>query len=134
MSLSADERKAIVALKLSKSENAYSDMLKNFEFGMYSTAANRLYYSLFYASCALLVNDGYEAHTHSGCLTLINLHYIKEQKIPLDFSKLLRNVFRLRQDSDYDDYFSIEAEDLQKFIVPSKKYIELVKNLIFKKG
>lgn len=50
--------------------------------------------------------------------------------MPLEFSKLLRDTFQLRQNSDYDDFFSVDKDDIEKYIVPVKNYIAHAKHLI----
>lgn len=66
MNMTADERQAVIAFRIEKSDEAYSDVLKSMGFGMFSTAANRLYYSFYYAASALLLSKGVETHRHSG--------------------------------------------------------------------
>ena len=133
MSLTEEERIAIVDLKLSKAERAYKDMCANYDLHMYCTAANRLYYCLFYACSALLVCDGHEAHTHSGNITLIGLNYVKPGIISSEFGKLLRAAFKLRQESDYDDYYDVKKEDIESYVEPARDFILLVKQLIASK-
>jgi len=60
VTLNADERQAIVTYRLEKAESTYNDVLKSMEFGMFSTAANRLYYCFYYAASALLISKGIE--------------------------------------------------------------------------
>ena len=50
MSLTAEERKAIIEYRLEKCESTFSDVEKVVEFGMYNTAANRLYYAFYYVA------------------------------------------------------------------------------------
>ncbi|MCC8176874.1 MAG: HEPN domain-containing protein [Bacteroidales bacterium] len=129
MSLTPEERMAILDLKIEKANKAYDDMLANFKEERYSTAANRLYYSLFYACSALLVKNGYEAHSHAGNMTLINQHFVKTGVIPIGFKNLLRDALSLRKSSDYDDYFSIEKADLEQMVEPARQFIDLVDSL-----
>lgn len=130
MSLSDDERKALISLKLQKSEKSFDDMRICFDMGMFSTAANRLYYSIFYSISALLISRGFEAHSHSGNLSLFNLHFIRTNIIPIEYSRLVRNIFQLRQSSDYDDYFAVEKEDIEELIQPSNALLSIIHSIL----
>jgi len=98
----------------------------------YRTAANRLYYACFYAAIALLVNDSYETHTHSGVKTVLGLHYVRGDKIEKSFGKMYQQLFNLRQDGDYEDWFEIEEKDILPLLEPAEKFIETIENLVNK--
>lgn len=72
MSLSEEERKAIVNLEIEKAENTFAQVSKLTELGYWDTIANRLYYSAFHAATALLINDGYRVNTHKGIIALLD--------------------------------------------------------------
>jgi uncharacterized protein (UPF0332 family) len=93
---------------------------------MYNVAANRLYYAFYYAASALLISNKIEAHTHSGIQTMMHLHFIKTGKLTVEEGVLMRQLFTLRQESDYEDFIDIQQEDLDD-ILPST--INLVKKL-----
>jgi len=80
MRLSEREREEVVKFRLEKARDTYAEISFQMEQKFYRTAANRLYYSCYYAITALLVNDGYETHTHNGVKTLLGLHYITKNK------------------------------------------------------
>ena len=73
MSLSQEERKAVVDYRLEKAESTFIETQKVSTLDLWNNAANRLYYSLYYAATALLIADQHQCHTHSGMLTLMNL-------------------------------------------------------------
>ena len=63
MNLEETDRKNIVKYRLEKARNTFAEIPILIQNEFYGTAANRLYYACFYAIIALLINDGYEAHT-----------------------------------------------------------------------
>ncbi len=130
MGLSENERKEVVKFRLEKANKTFAEISTLIENEFYRTAANRLYYACFYAATALLINDGYETHTHSGVKTLLGLHYFSTEKIEKVFGKMYRQLFNLRQTGDYEDWTDIEAEDIKPFLVPAEKFIETIENLI----
>ena len=70
MSLSESERQIIVRRELEKADRTFDDVLFCAKEAKLETAANRLYYALFHAMSALLVNDGYHVKSHRGILAM----------------------------------------------------------------
>jgi len=68
MTLSIDERKAVVTLRLENSRETLREVENILALGYWRTAANRLYYACYYAVCALLIQNGYVAKTHAGVI------------------------------------------------------------------
>ena len=107
MRLSEKERKAVVAYRLARAKETMQEVSVLIENKLWRLAANRLYYACFYATTALLINKGYETHRHNGVKTLLNLHYVSNNKIDKSFSKMYQQLFNLRQDGDYGDWFEV---------------------------
>jgi len=129
MGLKEVERKEIVKFRLKKATDTFAEVPVQMENNFYITAANRLYYACYYATTALLINDGYEAHTHSGVKTLLGLHYINRDKMDKSFGKMYRQLFNLRQTGDYEDWINIEEDDIKSFLKPAEKFIDEIQNL-----
>ena len=130
MSLTETEIKNIVTFRLEKAKNTFAEIPILRENKLYRTAANRLYYACYYAATALLINDGYETHTHSGVKTLLGLHYLNENKIEKSLGKMYRQLFNLRQTGDYEDWINIDEEDIIPFIEPAEKFIAEIEMLV----
>lgn len=96
---------------------------------MYNTCANRLYYAFYYAASALLIRNGISAHTHSGVLAMINLHFVRNGIFDKSEALLMRRLFSLRQESDYDDFINITAEDISPLIDPTKRLLRKIHEL-----
>jgi len=130
MGLNETDRKELVKFRLEKAKETFAEIPVQIENKFYRTAANRLYYACYYAATALLINDGYETHTHSGVKTLLGLHYISENKIEKSLGKMYRQLFNLRQTGDYEDWIRIDDEDIKPFIEPSGKFIAEIEHII----
>ena len=129
MGLTEKEREEIVKFRLEKAKSTFAEIPVLMENEFYRTAANRLYYACYYAAIALLVSDGYEAHTHSGVKILIGLHYISNGKIDKSLGKMYRQLFNLRQTGDYEDWVTIEEEDIKPFLKPAEEFIVVIEKL-----
>ena len=102
MSLSNEERNTIVALEMKKAHEAYEDIGILIGANRLNAAANRMYYAVFHAVCALLINDGHHVSTHKGSHALFSQHYIKTGILPREFGQLYNQLQTMREESDYN--------------------------------
>ena len=89
MSLSSDDRKALVDYWIEKAWATFEEAQKVAGISLWDLAANRLYYALYHAASALLLSDGLTSHTHKGLVTQISLNYVKEGMPPAVSPSLL---------------------------------------------
>jgi len=130
MSLKENERKEVVKYRLEKATETFAEVPVLVENKFYRTAANRLYYACFYAATALLINDGYEAHTHNGVKTLLGLHYINENKLAESLGKTYSRLFNMRQKGDYFDLVVVKESDITPLLNPAENFIKTIEQLI----
>jgi len=86
--------------RIEKSNQAYNDALILAGLESWNATVNRLYYSCYYIVSALTLKDGIETKTHSGLRNQLNLHYIKNGKIPIEIGRLYSDLFDSRQKGD----------------------------------
>ena len=96
----------------------------------WNACTNRLYYSCFYAVLALLATNKMSASKHTGVRSLFNLHFVKTELIPSKLGKLYNNLFIFRQQSDYEDFFVMEKEQVVPWIKQSKELISVIEKLV----
>jgi len=130
MTLRKEDRNALVTLRLEKAKKTLIEAKDNIELGHWHAATNRLYYACFYAVCALLVQKGITARTHSGVVNQLGLHFVKEGLISEEQNKLYVRLFGLRQTGDYDDWIILQEDDVTPFVEPVQTFIEEIENLI----
>ena len=130
MSLDQENRTAIVDYRLEKAESALKDAHFLEDNKRYNLAANRLYYALYYAASALLICKGIPTKTHAGLITQISLHLVKPGILSVEDGKLLKVMFELRQEGDYEDFIEIEKEDIEEYTPKVKALVEKLKHLI----
>lgn len=97
--------------------------------GYLRTAVNRMYYACFYAVIALLLKHNIHAHTHSGVMRMLGLHFVKTEKISAELGKFYNKLFDERHKGDYDDFIEFDkktVEDLQK---SAKEFIHSIKKI-----
>jgi len=130
MGLNEGDRKELVKFRLEQAKETLAEIHVQMENKFYRTAANRLYYACFYAATALLVKNEYEAHTHNGVKKLLNLHFIKENKIDKSFSEMYGQLFNLRHTGDYGERFDVKETDVLPLVEPAKNFIATIEKLL----
>ena len=70
MALADEERRIIVQLELEKAQSIMAQIENLKMLGYWDNIANRLYYAIFHAVSALLINDGHSVNTHKGVVVL----------------------------------------------------------------
>ena len=132
MSLSNEERKTLVALELKKAQETYEDIEILINANRLNGAANRMYYAVYHAVCALLINDGHQVNTHKGSHALFSQHYIKTGILPREYGQLYNQLQTMREESDYNCAYDVEIDELQQRIEPTKRFIEDIEKLVNK--
>ena len=132
MKLNEEDKNAIVSIRLQKAKETMLEVNANIQLGFWRLAANRLYYSCYYAASALLVKNGIKAHTHIGVISQFGLHFVTKGFVSKEQGRLFKQLFNLRQDGDYDDWTVIDENDIKPFLEPAEKFIAEIENLINK--
>ena len=100
------------------------------EICLWNIAANRLYYAIFYLSTAILIQKGLSAHTHAGVITMIGLHLVKQELLTTEDMRLIRKMFSLRQEGDYEDFVDVSEEEIHEYLPKVQALLEKMKSLI----
>ena len=96
------------------------------------TCINRLYYACFYAVNALLIQHELASSKHSGVRAIFVREFVAKGIIPKDYGRLYQLLFKYRQQSDYEDFFSIDADIITQWLNEVKKFIAAMEQLISK--
>lgn len=124
MSITGEERAALIAYRIEQAYNTFSDA----EFAAYNkrwyTAANRLYYAAFYAASALLLSQGISFSTHKGLITQISFYFVKAEKITKEEGALIKQLFKLRHEADYEAYVELEEQQIMDYLKQTKELID----------
>ena len=132
MSLSNEERNVLVALELKKARETYDEIEILVTANRLNGAANRMYYAVFPAVCALLIHDGIQVNTHKGSHALFSQQYIKTGILPREYGQLYNQLQTMREESDYNCAYDVEFEELQQRLEPTRRIIEDIERLVKK--
>jgi len=130
MSLTDEERTTLVVLEMEKAEKTFSEIEILVNAGLWSTAANRLYYAVFHAVSALLIKDGHKVQTHQGTHIGFGLYYVKTGIFPPEYGRFYNQLQTLREQSDYNCVYDVDPEELKSKIQPAKDIIEKIGEIV----
>lgn len=133
MSLSDEERDAVVFLKIQKAYETLSQAEGIAQLGYWNAVANRLYYACYYITTALLIYNKHTAQTHSGVIRLFGLHFVTKDIVSKEQSRFYSKLFEMRQTGDYDDLYILTEEDVKPLIEPAKSFIVNIEGLLSNK-
>lgn len=96
----------------------------------WKTCINRLYYACFYAINALLIKNDLSSSKHTGVRSFFNKEFILTEEIPKEYGKLYNLLFKYREQSDYEDFFSIDNVVVKEWIKQVGKFIAILEKKI----
>ena len=131
MNLKEEDRDALISIRLKRAKETMSEVYGNIQLGYWRAAANRLYYACYYAVSALLIKNGLTAHTHTGVIAQMGLHFVQKGLISKQQGRFFKELFHLRQDGDYDDWFEINEQDITPLLEPAEKFHAEIERLIY---
>ena len=101
-------------LSLYRLEKAKEDLEtagENLDGGKFRASVNRSYYAVFHALRAITALDHFDSGKHSGIIAFFNQHYVKTGIFDKEISKMIDSCYRLREKTDYDDFFLVAKDD-----------------------
>lgn len=131
MTLTPEERAAVVAYRIEKSFSALEHARANAGLGYWEVTANRLYYSAYYAVSSLLLQAEQPAQTHSGVIQMFGKNFVRTGIVPVEYGHFYSQLFSMRMTGDYDDFNCLTQEEVEPLIEKTANFISFVKDLIY---
>lgn len=101
-----------------------------FEKKHYSQSMNRSYYAIFHITRALLSLDEFDSRKHSGIIAYFNREYIAKGIFDKKYSKIIKGAEKMRNRSDYDDFFVVSKDEAQKQLKNAEDFTEKIEKFI----
>lgn len=130
MSLTEEERLAIVLYRIEKAQKALEEIHKVLPLEVWSIIANRMYYALYYAASALLISDAHQVSTHKGVISLLNQYYVRTGLLSKEDGNLFGFIFAFRKGCDYDDFIDASEVDVNRYLPQVEQLVEKIITLI----
>ncbi len=121
-----EEKIALIKYRLERADESLNAAEIMFINDMYTSAMNRIYYSMFYSVQALLVIDDNTFSKHGQVKGYFNREFIKKGIFPKDLGKLFNKVFEYRQKFDYVDLIIPEKELISDYIIEAKRFNDII--------
>jgi len=118
-----------IKYRIERAKETYQDAIYLFEKGSWNSSINRLYYSVFYISIALLLHLGLEVKSHNGVKRKIG-ELVVSGKLKKDHARIFGLLSDFRNKGDYDDLFDFNKEMIERLVGPVKEYVDDFEMLI----
>ena len=102
--------------------------------GSYRQSINRSYYAIFHAIRAVNALDGFDSSKHSGVIAHFNQQYVKTGVFEKEVSKIIRNASELREQADYEDFYSATQDEATSVLADAEDFIRKVGKFLAEKG
>jgi uncharacterized protein (UPF0332 family) len=116
--------------RLNKAKECLFDAQDAFEEQRLANSVNRSYYAMFHATRALLAIDSFDSKRHSTIIGYFNQYYIAPGKIESVYHQILSNAFRVRQKTDYDDFYVVSRDEAKQQLDNAVKFIDFITNYL----
>ena len=126
------QKQDLINYRLDKSLTTFKEAKSLSLSDFWGGAANRLYYSCFYAVIALLAKDDISVTTHNGVRTEFFRQYIKTGNLDKKYSSLYSNLMGKRHESDYDDFHDFSKEEILPLFDEVEIFLNTLRDLIKK--
>jgi len=113
--------------RIEQAEQCLTAAKNNLSLDDYKTAANRSYYCIFHCMRSLFALESLDFKKHSAVITHFREKYIKTEIFDKRLSDIITTLFRIRGESDYDDYYVISKDEVKTQIENAEYFFEQVK-------
>jgi len=117
-------------VRLQKARGCLQDAEMTFAANSLLGSANRSYYCIFHAMRAVQALDRFDSKQHAGVISNFRQQYIKTGIFPVDLSKVIGDAFKIRTDSDYQDFYVVSKDAVASQIANAKTFLEAVEDYI----
>lgn len=123
-------KKDAIELKLTKAKALMDEVNFQLKNKYYNTAINRLYYSYFHATKALLLTRDLILKTHSGVSTLLHQKFVLTGLFDATHASFFNKLMNERIDDDYSDFMITSPEEIDEFIKPAKEFFTYITSIV----
>lgn len=125
-----DQRRSYVLYRMESAHKTLAAAELMAENELWNSAVNRLYYALFYAVSALLLDNNIVAKTHTATLNQFSQHFVKNGLFDKRYGTLLSVLFDSRLKGDYGDIYDFDKERVISLFEPVREMISRIESEI----
>lgn len=121
-----DRQKELSNYRLQEAKDSLSVAKHCLENSLYKDSINRSYYSAFYAIKAVLAMGTVDFKRHKDVVAYFNQHYVAKTIFSKELGRKLATLKRLREKSDYDDFYFASREQAQTQLETAELIVESI--------
>lgn len=99
---------------------------------LFAQSPNRSYYLIFHAVRSVLAFEKFDSKKHSGVIAYFNHNFVNEKIFDKEYSKILMGAEKIRNKSDYNDFYIASKSDAEQQIENAEKFIKTMEEYILK--
>ena len=128
-----DERqKNLSNYRIAEAEDSLKVAAHCLKEGLYKDSINRSYYAAFYAVKAILALSTVDFKRHKDVMGYFNKEYVAKEIFPREIGRKLGTLQRVREKSDYDDFYIASREKAEEQFQAAELVIGEVKKYLDK--
>ncbi len=124
-------KEELIQYRLERSKTTADEARSAIEANFLFNAENRIYYSIFYSVSALALKFNFSTSKHKQLLGWFNLNFIKTGLIPAKYGKIYHNAYDKRQESDYDDFVTLNIDEVEADLENMQEFIQFINDFIY---
>ena len=124
--MNIEDKISLSKIRLEKAYSALKSAKLMIDNDDFLGANNRIYYAMLYAIKALVITKDFDSKKHIQVIGFFNREFIKNGHLDKKYGKLTNKIKRLRESSDYDDFYVIDKEDTKNSYNEIKDFIKVV--------
>ncbi len=126
----SEPKQELIRYRLQRAHEMLEDGELLLREGRLTSATNRIYYAMFYATSALLATQNLSSSRHSGVIALLHDHFVRPGVFPRELARQLSLAFEMRNDSDYEDFVTPESSELTEMLANARSFVQKVAELV----
>ena len=123
-----ETRKALSNIRLEHAEECLNSAKELLRLEDYKGAANRSYYAVYHGIRSVLALDGIDMKRHSGTISEFRRLYIATGIFDASLSQIISQLFDIRTNSDYDDFYVISKAEVDAQVKNAGMFLNNIKN------
>lgn len=128
-----DERqKNLSNYRIAEAEDSLKVAAHCLKEGLYKDSINRSYYAAFYAVKAILALSTVDFKRYKDVMGYFNKEYVAKEIFPREIGRKLGTLQRVREKSDYDDFYIASREKAEEQFQTAELVIGEVKKYLDK--
>jgi uncharacterized protein (UPF0332 family) len=125
--ISPSDKNALVFLRIEQAEKCISDSEYCLADERFARASNRVYYGMFYVMLALGLLQDFKSSKHQQMIGWFNKNFVHTGIFPKHFTRLVKDAFDARIESDYVILEPIAIADIEARLADMKLFISTIK-------